>query len=61
MLSDGDVAARLPAQDLERARRFYSEKLGLDTTEERPSGLRYRCRTGAFSIFESMWGRLAAS
>ena len=54
MLRDGDVAARLPAQDLDRARRFYSEKLGLDPSEERPGGLRYRCRSGAFSIFESV-------
>ena len=28
-LDQGDVATRLPAQDLERARRFYEEKLGL--------------------------------
>jgi extradiol dioxygenase family protein len=30
MLDDGLVAARLPVQDLERARAFYSEKLGLE-------------------------------
>ena len=28
-LERGEVATRLPAQDLERARRFYAEKLGL--------------------------------
>ncbi len=28
MLKNGRVAARLPAQDLERARAFYAEKLG---------------------------------
>jgi tRNA-Thr(GGU) m(6)t(6)A37 methyltransferase TsaA len=50
----GTVAARLPAQDLEQARRFYSEKLGLEPAEERPGGLRYRCREGEFALFESV-------
>jgi catechol 2,3-dioxygenase-like lactoylglutathione lyase family enzyme len=53
MLADGDVATRLPAQNLERARAFYSDKLGLEPAEERPGGLRYRCRTGAFALFVS--------
>jgi predicted enzyme related to lactoylglutathione lyase len=47
------VATRLPAQDLERARRFYSERLGLEPVEERPGGLRYQCGTGVFAIFQS--------
>jgi catechol 2,3-dioxygenase-like lactoylglutathione lyase family enzyme len=42
-----DVATRLPAQDLSRARAFYAEKLGLEPTEERPGGLRYQCGNGA--------------
>ncbi|GJH30005.1 VOC family protein [Caballeronia novacaledonica] len=53
MLKDGDVAARIPAQDLERARAFYSSKLGLDPIEERPGGLRYKCGTGYFTVFQS--------
>ena len=53
LLSISKVTARLPAQDLDRARAFYSEKLGLDPIEERPGGLRYRCGHGCFSIFES--------
>ena len=52
-LADGDVAARLPAQDLERARSFYAEKLGLIPVEERPGGLRYRCGSGSFALFQS--------
>ena len=52
-LARGIAATRLPAQDLERARRFYSEKLGLEPVEERPGGLRYRCRSGEFALFES--------
>jgi catechol 2,3-dioxygenase-like lactoylglutathione lyase family enzyme len=53
MLESSDVAARIPAQDLERARSFYADKLGLTPVEERPGGLRYRCRSGAFSLFQS--------
>jgi catechol 2,3-dioxygenase-like lactoylglutathione lyase family enzyme len=53
MLSDGRVAPRLPAQDLERARAFYAEKLGLEPTEERPGGLRYQLGNGEFVLFES--------
>jgi catechol 2,3-dioxygenase-like lactoylglutathione lyase family enzyme len=53
MLEHSDVAARLPAQDLERARAFYTEKLGLKPIEERPGGLRYRCGNGWFALFES--------
>jgi catechol 2,3-dioxygenase-like lactoylglutathione lyase family enzyme len=53
VLEDGDVATRLPAQDLERARAFYSEKLGLEPSEERPGGLKYHGRTGTFVLFQS--------
>ena len=53
MLKDSDVATRLPAQDLERARAFYAEKLGLEPVEERPGGLRYRCGAGSFVLFAS--------
>jgi catechol 2,3-dioxygenase-like lactoylglutathione lyase family enzyme len=53
MLANSGVATRLPAQDLERARRFYSEKLGLEPAEERPGGLRYRCVRGEFALFQS--------
>ena len=53
MLRNGRVAARLPAQDLERARAFYAEKLGLEPAEEREGGLRYVCANGEFALFES--------
>ena len=53
MLADSEVATRLPAKDLERAKRFYLEKLGLQPVEERPGALRYRCGTGYFVLFES--------
>ena len=53
MLEHSDVATRLPAQDLKRARSFYAEKLGLEPVEERAGGLRYRCGSGSFALFES--------
>ena len=52
-LAHSDVATRLPAQDLHRARLWYSEKLGLDPVEERPGGLRYKCGTTYFVVFQS--------
>ena len=53
MLAQSNVATRLPAQDLDRARRFYAEKLGLEPIEQRPGGLLYRCGTGFFALFKS--------
>jgi catechol 2,3-dioxygenase-like lactoylglutathione lyase family enzyme len=53
MLEKFDVATRLPAQDLDRARAFYSEKLGLEPAEERPGGLRYVCGRTRFALFQS--------
>jgi catechol 2,3-dioxygenase-like lactoylglutathione lyase family enzyme len=53
MLNSARVAGRLPAQDLARARAFYSEKLGLEPAEERPGGLRYVLENGEFALFES--------
>jgi catechol 2,3-dioxygenase-like lactoylglutathione lyase family enzyme len=53
MLSTAKVATRLPAQDLGRARAFYSERLGLDPVEERPGGLLYRGGGAEFGLFES--------
>ena len=53
MLQNSSVATRLPAQDLQRAKRFYFEKLGLSPTEERPGGARYVCGGSEFALFQS--------
>jgi catechol 2,3-dioxygenase-like lactoylglutathione lyase family enzyme len=53
MLNNGRVATRLPAQDLQRARAFYSEKLGLEPVEERPGGLLFKVSGCEFALFES--------
>jgi catechol 2,3-dioxygenase-like lactoylglutathione lyase family enzyme len=54
MLESAKVATRLPAQDLQRARAFYSEKLGLDPEEEREGGLLYRLGDSEFGLFQSV-------
>ncbi|MFI1166766.1 VOC family protein [Streptomyces sp. NPDC020801] len=53
LLGRGRVATRLPARDLDRARRFYAEKLGLEPVDERPGGLLYRCGGTDFVVFRS--------
>lgn len=53
MLDTATVYATIPAQDLQRARTFYEEKLGLKPTEERPEGLIYGAGGAGFLLFES--------
>ena len=53
MLKCGRVATRIPVEDLERARAWYSMRLGLEPSEERPGGLLYQTAGGAFALFES--------
>ncbi|HSJ44445.1 MAG TPA: VOC family protein [Euzebyales bacterium] len=52
-LRDATVAVRLPAQDLDRARRFYADALGLEPNETRDGGLRYLCGDIEFVVFKS--------
>lgn len=53
MLNPRKAAARLPAKDLERARAWYRDKLGLEPVEERPGGLRYLVGGCEFALFQS--------
>ncbi|MFK0261859.1 VOC family protein [Streptomyces angustmyceticus] len=53
ILTGARVATRLPAQDLDRARRFYFQQLGLEPVDERPGGLLYRCGGAEFVVFRS--------
>jgi catechol 2,3-dioxygenase-like lactoylglutathione lyase family enzyme len=53
MLRDARVACRIPVKDLDRAEKFYAEKLGLEPVERRPGGLRYRGSSGEFALFLS--------
>ena len=52
-LRESRVSTRLPAQNLHRARAFYSERLGLEPFDERPGGLLYRVQSGEFALFQS--------
>ncbi len=56
-LAECPIHTALPATDLERARRFYAEKLGLTPETELPDwrdGLFYRCGGGTrFLLFPS--------
>ena len=54
MLANLPVNATLPAVDLERAKRFYTERLGLSPEMEAPSGISFRCGEGTrFVVFPS--------
>jgi predicted enzyme related to lactoylglutathione lyase len=50
MLNDSKVTANVPAADLDRARRFYADKLGLTPVQEDDEGLVYTT-TGGTSFF----------
>ena len=52
-LASARAVTKLPAQDLDRARRFYRDQLGLEPVEQREGGLRYVCGTTEFHIFAS--------
>ena len=52
-LRDAAVGVRLPAGDLDRARAFYAERLGLEPTETREGALRYECGGDSFAVFQS--------
>jgi catechol 2,3-dioxygenase-like lactoylglutathione lyase family enzyme len=52
-LTPARAVTKLPAQDLDRARRFYRDRLGLEPAEERDGGLRYLCGTTEFHLFLS--------
>ena len=46
MLSEFPVTPTLPIVDVARAKKFYSEKLGLKMVQEHPAGIRYACGKG---------------
>ncbi len=52
-LDSAHAVTKLPAQDLDRARRFYRDRLGLEPVEERDGGLRYLCGGTEFHLFKS--------
>ncbi|MEW5986451.1 MAG: VOC family protein [Chloroflexota bacterium] len=53
MLATLPVQPTIPAGDLQRAREFYAEKLGLTPAHETPGGLMYQCGQGWFLLYPS--------
>ena len=53
MLADNPVHTTLPATDLERAKQFYAEKLGLSVEIEAPEGVFFHSRNTRFLVFPS--------
>ena len=54
MLSGARYSAALPCSDLERAKSFYADKLGLMPADEQPGRLFYQGRSGTeFVLFAS--------
>jgi catechol 2,3-dioxygenase-like lactoylglutathione lyase family enzyme len=46
MLADQPIHTAIPAADMERAKRFYRETLGLVVTQDEPWGVRFDCGAG---------------
>lgn len=56
MLNDSKVTANVPASDLDRARRFYADVLGLTPAGENPGGLVYTTAGGTtFFLYETQY------
>jgi catechol 2,3-dioxygenase-like lactoylglutathione lyase family enzyme len=54
MLNDSKVTANIPAADLDRARRFYADTLGLSPADENPGGLIYKTAGGTtFFLYQT--------
>jgi len=53
MLRDAPIHTTLPCQDIERARAFYADKLGLEPATESPAGMFYELGGCRFFLFES--------
>lgn len=56
MLNDSLVTANVPASDLDRARRFYADVLGLTPASENPGALVFTTNGGTtFSLYETAY------
>ena len=54
MLADLEVNPIIAVSDIQRARKFYEEKLGLVPSIELPDGsLMYQCKIGRFNLYTS--------
>lgn len=53
MLSSAPIRAYIPASDVQRARRFYEQKVGLIPKEEYASGVIYECGGAEVFLYET--------
>ncbi|MEU6881503.1 VOC family protein [Streptomyces sp. NPDC046712] len=60
MLSDSPVVAIIPVNDLARAKRFYTETLGLTMTKETAEDTRFDCGGTTIGVYETPYGGQAA-
>jgi catechol 2,3-dioxygenase-like lactoylglutathione lyase family enzyme len=59
MLERSEFVATLPAQDIERAKTWYREKLGLEPVEEHEGALIYRAGAGTFQLYPTQVAGIA--
>jgi catechol 2,3-dioxygenase-like lactoylglutathione lyase family enzyme len=59
MMGDFPMVATLPASDIERAKRWYQEKLGLTPVSEYEQGVRYRSGGARFELYPSSYAGTA--
>lgn len=60
LLSDHRAYATIPASDLQRAKSWYKDKLGLEPSQELPIGIVYRLADGTgFQLYPSQFAGTA--
>jgi catechol 2,3-dioxygenase-like lactoylglutathione lyase family enzyme len=55
MLKDFDVVASIPVGDIERAKRWYQDKLGFTPEREHPAGVHYRSGDTSFLLYPTQF------
>lgn len=53
MLGDNNVYAVIPVKDLESARKFYEETLGLKKIDENPGGIMYQSGNSRVFVYQT--------
>jgi catechol 2,3-dioxygenase-like lactoylglutathione lyase family enzyme len=59
MLSKLPIHATIPALDMNRAKKFYSDKLGFSPASEKPEGITYKCKDGWFFLYPTQFAGTA--
>jgi catechol 2,3-dioxygenase-like lactoylglutathione lyase family enzyme len=55
LLRDQEIVTILPAEDMDRARRFYEETLGFEPESVDPAGVYYRSGPARFSVYPTQF------